>query len=168
MYSVRATKKLLDRLKVVPAPTVTEPGTALGNWYATAIFTRPQVALFVNERTMVPVVVLLAPASTVVARFPTALEAVLMAHGVDPRMVASELHNMRDVTVSKTANRSLVGVMGEDTGWIERMIRTGASSADLLAISMRLSNVLLGPLMKNNGPGSPDRALRDLVAEQLA
>lgn len=58
--------------------------------------------------------------------------------------------------------------MGEHTGWIERMVHTKATPADLLAISMRLSNVLLGPLMKNNGPGNPDRALRDLVAEQLA
>ena len=168
MYSVHATKKLLDRLKVATAPTVTEPGTALGNWYATAIFTRPQVVLFLNERTMLPVVVLLAPASTVVARFPPALDAVLVRHGIDPRFVASELHEMRDVTVSKTASRSLLGVMGEHTGWIERMIHSGATPAELVAVSMRLSNVLLGPLMKNNGPGSPDRALRDLVAEQLA
>lgn len=41
MYGLHATKKLLDRLKVVPAPTVTEPGTALENWYATVTFTRP-------------------------------------------------------------------------------------------------------------------------------
>lgn len=168
MYGVHATKKLLDRLKVAPAAAVAEPTTQLGNWYATAIFTRPQVALFVNERTMLPVVVLLAPASTVVARFPKALEAVFIAHGVDPRFVATELQNMRNVTVSKTASRSLLGVMGEHTGWIERMIHNGATPVDLVAVSMRLSNVLLGPLMKNNGPGSPDRALRNLVAEQLA
>ena len=168
MYAVHATKKLLDRLKVVPAPTVTEPGTALGNWYATVIFTEPQVALFVNERTMLPVVVRLAPASTLMARFPAALEAVLTGHGVDACFVASELDNMRDVTVLKTASRSLLGVMGEHTAWVERLVHSGATPAELVAVSMRLSNVLLGPLMKNNGPGSPDRALRDIVAEQLS
>lgn len=51
---------------------------------------------------MLPVVVLLAPATTVVAQFLAALGALLIAHGVDPRFVATEPHEMRDVTVSKT------------------------------------------------------------------
>jgi len=52
---VHATKKLLDRLKR-PAERLEEVSTGfLGPWYATALFWRPQVALFVNERTLLPV-----------------------------------------------------------------------------------------------------------------
>jgi hypothetical protein len=40
-----------------------------GRRYATAFFWRPQVALFVNESTLLPVLIPLAPATTVIARF---------------------------------------------------------------------------------------------------
>ena len=64
---VRATKKLAQRLggfDDVPA----EPDLSLlGEWYATVIFWRPQVALFVSETTLLPVFV---PACTGVVRDP--------------------------------------------------------------------------------------------------
>lgn len=65
-FTVHATKKLLDRLRqprVDPADAEASI-TALGPWYATAVMWRPQVALFVNERTLLPVLLPLAPAST--------------------------------------------------------------------------------------------------------
>jgi hypothetical protein len=49
VFSVHATKKLLDRAKGPVKPPVSEPMTALGNWYGTVLFWRPQVALLVNE-----------------------------------------------------------------------------------------------------------------------
>src|SRR5207237_4898970 len=82
---VHGTKKFLDR---AGRPTVEpgEPSTAqLGSWYATVLFWKPQVALFVNETTLLPLLMPFAPAATVLARFPAALERVLAAHGVDPR-----------------------------------------------------------------------------------
>jgi hypothetical protein len=51
---------LLDRIK----PEIVAPGqsdTALGNWYATVLFWKPQVALLVSERTLLPVLMPLAP-----------------------------------------------------------------------------------------------------------
>jgi hypothetical protein len=54
MLYLHCTKKLLDRLKpeVIAGGTST---TGLGNWYATALLWKPQIALFVNERTLLPV-----------------------------------------------------------------------------------------------------------------
>ncbi|MDT5029334.1 MAG: hypothetical protein QOE61_5760, partial [Micromonosporaceae bacterium] len=52
---VRATEKLRQRLG---RPTLREgeaATTLLGEWYATALFWRPQVALLVNEPTLLPV-----------------------------------------------------------------------------------------------------------------
>ena len=54
MFYLHCTKKLLDRIK----PDIAPPGdtdTVLGNWYATALFWKPQVALLVSERTLLPV-----------------------------------------------------------------------------------------------------------------
>ena len=79
MYTIHGTKKLLDRVKYPVMPAVEDPTTALGNWYATAIFWRPQVAFLVNEATLFPVLLPLAPAASIAARFPDALESILKA-----------------------------------------------------------------------------------------
>jgi len=70
MFTIFATKKLLDRVK--PSVTVpgTVPGALFGDWYATALFCKPQVALLVNEKTLLPVLISLAPVADLEARFP--------------------------------------------------------------------------------------------------
>jgi len=70
VYSVLATKKLLDRMRETVAAPVTEPMTKLGNWYAKPLFWKPQYALFVNERTFLPDLAPLAHAATLLRRFP--------------------------------------------------------------------------------------------------
>ena len=45
---VRATKKLLDRIGPPSLGEGEQPTTLLGQWYATAMFWKPQVALFVQ------------------------------------------------------------------------------------------------------------------------
>ncbi|NBW46191.1 MAG: hypothetical protein EBR45_11645 [Betaproteobacteria bacterium] len=62
MFTLYCTKKLLDRIG--RPVTVPEPAsTHLGNWYATALLWKPQMALMVNERTLLPVLLPLAPAA---------------------------------------------------------------------------------------------------------
>jgi hypothetical protein len=58
VFTLRCTKKLLARLGASPALDDVEPTTRLGDWYANLLF-RPggQVVLFVNERTLLPVIV---------------------------------------------------------------------------------------------------------------
>lgn len=93
-FTIHATKKLLDRVKQ-PLGEPVEPGSALGNWYATALFWKPQVALFVNETAFVPVFVPLAPATELGERFPEELRRVLDAHGVASRFVDEEIGSTR-------------------------------------------------------------------------
>ena len=81
MYSLHCTKKLLDRIKPSIAISLPPPTTVLGNWYATALFWKPQLALLVNEHTLLPVLMTLAPASTLAARFTVELATVLSLHG---------------------------------------------------------------------------------------
>lgn len=167
MYTVHATKKLLDRLKAQPSTAAPAASTALGDWYATAIFWKPQVALFVNERTYLPVVLPLAPVASLVERFPEALAIVLDRLGVDPRVVAAERAAMTDAVVAKTADRRALGVMNELVFQAKWRVDRGLDAEELPALSVHLAGVLLGPLMKGDGPGSPDVAIRRLVDGSL-
>lgn len=115
MLVVRATKKLLDRIGTPKLQPDEESTTWLGQWYATALFWRPQVALLVNESTLLPVLMPLAPAATLPARAGGHIAEVLAVHNVPRQLVADEVERMREYRVASTANRSVVGIMVEFT-----------------------------------------------------
>jgi hypothetical protein len=164
MFHLRCTKKLLDRIK----PEIVAAGqsdTALGNWYATVLFWKPQVALLVSERTLLPVLMPLAPAVTLARRFPAQLALVLKEHGVPSEFIAQEVWRMDKVQYAKTANRSVVGILNEFVKqaefWLAAYAYEKGDDDDLLAISVKLAETPCSPLY--NGPVSPDRALHELV-----
>jgi hypothetical protein len=161
-FTIHATKKLLDRVKQ-PVSDPVEPATELGNWYATAVFWRPQVALLVNERTLLPVFMPLAPATTLARRFPDALRRVLDAHGVDPRFVDHEIRSMGECHYAKTASRSLLGVMNEFTFLANVHREDHGADDDLVALSVRLAETPMSPLYKRHI--SPDHELKALVGQ---
>lgn len=151
MYTVRGTNKFLER---VGRPVVDPPSssTAFGDWYANVLFWRPQVALFVNASTFLPVLMPLAPSTGLVARFPTVMAEVLHTLGVDRSFVASELDKMTDVVLAKTASRQVLGVMNQFTFMAEHTISTGRSDpSDLVGLSVWLANTIVGPLGKDVG-----------------
>jgi hypothetical protein len=159
---VHGTRKFLDR---VNAPVATEddhPTTALGAWYANVLFWKPQVALFVNEPTLFPVLVPLAPAATLLDRFGTVLADVLTAHGADDTFIERELAEMREYRCAKTNNRSVVGIMNEFAFLGEHSRSHGET--DLGALSQWLAGTPCSPLYKSHG--SPDRELAALLAAQ--
>ncbi len=163
MFVVRATKKLRDRLGPVdqeeaPADTV------LGDWYATAWLYRPQIALFVSEATLLPVVMPLAPAATLLGRFPHHLARTLRAHDVPDTFVAEELSRMDEARLAKTSSRSMVGIMNEFT-FLADARRDGGPLTDLLALAQDLARTPCSPLYKRHV--SPDRELRALVAARV-
>jgi hypothetical protein len=90
VFVVHATRKLLTRVGK-PSPEPERSRTVLGDWYATVLFWRPQVALFVNESTLLPVLMPLAPAAALTERFPPALATLLAAHRVSRRFIDAEL-----------------------------------------------------------------------------
>ena len=55
MLIVRGTQKVRDRIWALPAESGDVSTTLLGDWYATALFWKPQVVLAVNQRTLLPV-----------------------------------------------------------------------------------------------------------------
>ena len=149
MLIVRGTKKLRDRMKRAPAALPgDESTTLLGDWFANALFWRPQAALLVNTRTMIPVFTPLAPAAQLLDRAPTAIAEVLRAHGVPDDVVESELDEMSEVRIAATNDRQLLGVMNEFAFQAEGV--WGPDDPDLFSMSMRLSDLILGPLMKRH------------------
>ena len=137
--------------------------TSLGNWYATAILWRPQVALFVNETTLLPVLLPLAPAASVVDRFRASVAEVLRAHGISRSFVEAEVAQMSDHRLATTKNRSVVGIMNEFT-FLGDASREPGTVLDLGALSMWLARTPCGPLYGRHG--SPDRELAAFVAQQ--
>ena len=120
--------------------------TLLGDWYATALPWRPQVAMLVNETTLLPVLMPLAPAATMLARAGEAIASTLRAHGAEPTVIDGEREHMRVVRIAPTANRSVVGTMNEFTALADAWRET--IPPDLLELSTRLSRVPCGPLYK--------------------
>ena len=165
MFTIHATKKLLDRVKAPVVDEGAEPETVLGNWYANAIFWKPHVALFVNEKTFLPVLVPLAPASSVATRLPDALGEVLEAIDVDPKFMEAERVAMEDVAYAKTTNRQIVGVMN-DFILSAPYYREAAAAGDLLSISLKLATTPIGPLRKGNG--CPDIEAKQLIEHYLS
>ena len=156
MFTIHATRKLLDRVNRPVLPPVSEPATILGNWYANVLFWKPQVVLLVNERTLLPVLMPLAPAATLGERFPEALQRVLEALGVVPAFVEVEISAMADVRFARTANRSVVGVMNGFKHLAEDY-RDYRGLDDLVTLAVELSGTPCGPLYSRHV--SPDREL---------
>ncbi|MGC4850582.1 DUF6933 domain-containing protein [Micromonospora sp. DT15] len=160
MLIVRATKKLLDHTHPPRAVEGDHDTTLLGPWYATALFWRPRLALLVNERTLLPVLLPLAPARSLPARVPDEIATVLDAHQVPRAFIADELRHMQDCRFATTANRSVVGIMNEFTKLAE-IYTDDSAHPNLVTLSLRLATTPCSPLYATNV--SPDRELAALV-----
>jgi hypothetical protein len=160
MLIVRATQKLLQRVGPPNLQNGEQSTTLLGEWYATALFWKPQVALLVNETTLLPVLMPLAPAATLPTRIAQQIAAVLAAHGTPPAIMDDEMQRMRPCRFARTANRSVVGIMTEFTHLAE-VYRDSNPNPDLLGLAIRLATTPCGPLYGRNV--SPDRELGALL-----
>lgn len=123
------------------------------------MFWKPQLALLVNERTLLPVLLPLAPADTLPERVAPALRRVLAARRVDPAFIDREVAAMAGVVVAKTFNRSVVGTMNE-FAFEARVYRDLGDAADLVGLAIRLAETPCSAI----GYNSPDRLLREIAA----
>ena len=144
MYTIHGTAKLLKRVRQPVEAVVEHPTTALGNWYTTVIFWRPQTTFFVNETTLFPVLLPLAPAASLAARFADTLESILRAIEVSSAFIATEKWAMSESSFAKTKNRSVLGVMNRLEFELD-FVRE-EMDGDLEALSLWMSDHLVGPL----------------------
>lgn len=164
VYSLHSTKKLRDRAKQPVLPAVADPTTWLGNWYGTALFWRPQLALLVNEQTLFPILVPLAPAATVLDRFPIALGDTLAAAGIESQFIDAELAEMADGQWARTDSRSVLGIMNEFSFLANESRRR--HDFDPRDLALWLAQTPCGPLYGRHI--SPDRELAAAVESWAA
>jgi hypothetical protein len=162
MVIIRGTRKFLDRIGP-PSEPHTASTTVLGDWFATVLFWRPQLALLVNATTLLPVFMPLAPAATVLKRFPSALAAILRAHGVAEHIIDREVVEAAECHLAKTNDRSVLGVMNEFVRLADWRRDAMNGRDDLTWLSLELAAVPCGPLYGRHI--SPDRELAALLAE---
>lgn len=163
MIVVRGTRKFLQRVGRVNAERGAASDTVLGDWFATVLFWRPQVALFVSKPTLLPVFVPFAPAATLLGRFPSALEAVLLAHDVTQPLIDREVTGAVDHLLAATNDRSVVGVMNEFVRLAEWRRDEVNLPDGLPRLSAELSRTPCGPLYQRHV--SPDRELHAVLGE---
>jgi hypothetical protein len=124
------------------------------------MFWKPQVALLVNETTLLPALMPLAPAATLPTRIAQQIVTVLAAHGTPPAIIDDEHQQMQPCRVARTANRSVVGIMTEFTHLAD-VYRDSNPDPDLLDLALRLATTPCSPLYRRNI--SPDRELRAVL-----
>ena len=110
---VHATRALRDRMPTAPATSDDVSATALGAWYATRLPWRRPAVLLVNHTTLLPLLMPLAPAATLLARVPDAITELLHHHLAAADLIATEQTAMTEVRVAPTTDRSTVGVLNE-------------------------------------------------------
>jgi hypothetical protein len=168
---IHGTRVFRDRVPGRAAAPDDVSTTALGAWYATVLRWRRPVALLVNDPTLLPLLMPLAPARTLLERIPGAVAELLAAHRLPAAFIEAERAAMAEVRLAPTANRSVVGVLNEFT-FLADMHRADVRRSDidradadgLLELSLRLAGTPLGPLYQRHV--SPDRELAALVAER--
>ncbi|MCW3540493.1 hypothetical protein K6Y54_21605 [Burkholderia cenocepacia] len=92
-----------------------------------------------------PVLMPLAPATTLPTRFPEALASVLHAHGWHAAQINVEIQHMREYEIVKTTNRSVVGMLNE-FAFLARAWKEPHRETDLHRLSMKLADVPCKPL----------------------
>jgi hypothetical protein len=145
LFNLRATAKLLRRLKCAPA-AAGEATTRLGDWYGNLFSVgRQQFAMFTSERSLLSVVL---PAKEI-HPLPTALterlHRLLSDLGVPRALIDDELAQMQPCIITATASRSVLGSMNDFT--FAAKIYLGASPPLSLAeIHLRLAETPMKPL----------------------
>lgn len=153
---VRATKKLLHLAGPSTARDDDRGTTLLGPWYATFLFWRPRIVLLVNETTLLPVLLPLAPAATLNSRIAEEIGTALATHQASATFIDQERQHMQTAQLGVTANRSVVGVMTEFARLAE-IHHHDDPALDPGELAVRLAATPCSPLYKRNV--SPDREL---------
>lgn len=164
VFTVHGTKKFLDRVSdnPIPASDLQPATTILGGWYATVLFWKQHVTLFVNEPTRLPLFVPLAPARTVTTRLTETAASMFAALGLPEAFIATEVSAMAHHQMTKTASRSVLGTMN-DFAYLADAHRTPKQVPDLLDLSLNLAKTPCGPLYGSHI--SPDRELFAYVTD---
>lgn len=118
---------------------------------------RQQVVLGVNNRTLLPVLLPIAPNKTFVARFVEAVGEMLMALGIDRQAVLAEMATMNECIVAPTNDRRVLGTVND----FGRALDYYVDGRPLPEVALHLAETPCSPI----GMDSPRRATIELFAK---
>ncbi len=159
MFFLRCTRKLLDRLprSVAPATEQAASTTRMGDWTGNLLFiARQQVVLGVNNKTLLPVLLPIAPNKTFLPRFTETAGEMLMVLGIDRPKVLSEMAGMNECFVAPTNDRRVLGTMND----FGRMLEDYLDGRALVEVALHLADAPCSPI----GMRNPRDVTRDLFA----
>ena len=163
MVVLRCTQKLLRRLREVSSPDASASDTKLGDWYGSDFQVgRRRFALFLSERTRLPIVLDGAELKRLPVALAGRLDRVLTALGVDERARAEECARMSAAVFAPTGSRTVVGSLNEAVSMAQTFLAR-SPSLTLLELSLDLSEVPAGPL-KGAASGDVTAATLGLAA----
>lgn len=161
MFTLRCTARLATRLRVKLESTSPEPTTRLGDWYANLVHVgRQQFVLAISDRTLLPVVVLASPGTSLVPRLRAAIVELLGALGIPGAAIETEHAAMTESRFGRTNNRQVLGVLVDFAKTLPYYLESATS---LSSVSLQLSDTPCSPLYKTST--FPDRATSLLFTE---
>jgi len=144
MTTLRCSAQLLRRMG--PVATEVSPSGQLGDWYARIVATRPRhLVLCTNERSLLCVVVPLAPQHTLLDRFVEAAQHRINQIAAPAHARMKERAALADVRLGRATNRSVIGSMNEFTYAIDAWFED-RSGDDLEALGLWLCDTPCSPL----------------------
>ena len=101
--------------------------TALGDWYVNRLTVdRKPLLLLVSSHTLLPIVIPARQVGELPRVLPNLVQRRLERLGIDDRTIASEISAMSNVVVTKTIDRSVVGILVEFAHAIPFFLARGA------------------------------------------
>ena len=107
-------RKLMRRLHIAEESPISPSTTALGDWYANILFSRPQqLILCVSERTLLPVVILAKELDSFPLCLAASVREVLGRLGVPREVIEREEREMREFAYGPTRSKRVLGSMND-------------------------------------------------------
>jgi hypothetical protein len=165
VFRLRCTKKLLGRL---PPGSDHDGGdrasnTRLGDWTANLFFIgRQQLVLGVNNNTLLPVLLPIAPNKTFLARFVEAAGEMLMAIGIDRKAVLEELAAMKECIVAPTNDRRVLGTIND----FGRMLEVYLHGRPLPEVALHLAEAPCSPIGMERPRDATTALFRQVVPDR--
>lgn len=165
VFILRCTKKLLGRLPRSEGGDDDHRGsdTRLGDWTANLFFIgRQQIVLAVNNTTLLPVLLPIAPNKTFLPRFVEAAGEMLMALGIDRKQCLAEMAAMGECIVAPTNDRRVLGTIND----FGRMLEVYLDGRPLPEVALHLAETPCSPIGMDR-PGNVARELFSVAALSL-
>ncbi len=130
---IRATAKVLKKLKAEVVENPPQSSGVLGDWYCNfAIIQKQHLLICVSQKTLLPIVLPAKDFASFPDRLRNELGEVLAKIGVSDQKIATELTGMESVVISKTASRQVLGSMNDFLHLLDAMLDRSTPTSQMI------------------------------------